>query len=218
MELYKECKECKVHKDISEFYPRKDSLDGYRNICKKCGNDDSKRYRQLNKHPKVVKLVNIEDKKANRKEIHKRYRENNIEKVREKGRNYQKENKENRNKNRNIKKQIDSSYALKCVVRSLTRNSLRNKGFKKNTKTELLLGCSFIEFKLYLESKFESWMTYENHGKYNGEINYGWDVDHIIPLSSANTEEEIIKLSHYTNLQPLCSYINRNIKKNNITF
>ena len=46
-------------------------------------------------------------------------------------------------------------------------------------------------------------MTWENHGKYNGDFNYGWDIDHIIPISSANSEEEIIKLNHYTNLQPL---------------
>jgi hypothetical protein len=30
-----------------------------------------------------------------------------------------------------------------------------------------------------------------------------WHIDHIIPLASAKTEEEMIKLCHYTNLQPL---------------
>jgi hypothetical protein len=59
-------------------------------------------------------------------------------------------------------------------------------------------------------------MTWENKGLYNGELNYGWDVDHIIPLSSVETEEEIIKLNHYTNLQPLCSKVNRDIKKDNV--
>ena len=58
-------------------------------------------------------------------------------------------------------------------------------------------------------------MTWENHGLYNGELNYGWDIDHIIPFSSAKTEEDIIKLSHYTNLQPLCSKFNRYLKRDN---
>ena len=58
-------------------------------------------------------------------------------------------------------------------------------------------------------------MTWENKGLYNGELNYGWDIDHIIPVSSGKTEDDMIKLNHYTNLQPLCSKINRDIKRNN---
>ena len=48
---------------------------------------------------------------------------------------------------------------------------------------------------------------------FNMKTNHGWDIDHIIPLSSAKSEEEIIKLCFYTNLQPLCSYTNRYIKR-----
>ena len=59
-------------------------------------------------------------------------------------------------------------------------------------------------------------MNWENRGLFNGEINYGWDIDHIIPLSTAKTKEDLIKLNHYTNLQPLCSKINRYIKKDNL--
>ena len=70
----------------------------------------------------------------------------------------------------------------------------------------------FEEFKIYLESKFEDWMNWNNYGYFNGELNYGWDIDHINPLNSAQIEEEIIRLNHYTNLQPLCSYTNRHIK------
>ncbi len=59
-------------------------------------------------------------------------------------------------------------------------------------------------------------LNWNNRGLYNGELNYGWDIDHIIPLSSAKTEEEMILLNHYSNLQPLCSKINRDIKRDNI--
>ena len=61
-------------------------------------------------------------------------------------------------------------------------------------------------------------MTWENYGKYNGELNFGWDIDHIKPLSLAKNEEELIGLNHYTNLQPLCSKINRCIKRDNENF
>ena len=53
------------------------------------------------------------------------------------------------------------------------------------------------------ESKFESWMTWDNYGLYNGELNYGWDIDHIIPLASAKT---------------VCSKVNRYIKKDILDF
>ena len=38
-------------------------------------------------------------------------------------------------------------------------------------------------------------MTWDNYGE--------WHVDHIIPLSSAENEIELIELCHYRNLQPL---------------
>ena len=58
-------------------------------------------------------------------------------------------------------------------------------------------------------------MKWDNRGLYNGELNHGWDIDHIKPLSLAKNGEELISLMHYTNLQPLCSKINRDIKKDN---
>jgi hypothetical protein len=61
-------------------------------------------------------------------------------------------------------------------------------------------------------------MSWENRGLYNGEFNYGWDIDHIIPILSAKTEEEIYKLNHFSNLQPLCSKINRDVKRDNLDF
>ena len=74
------------------------------------------------------------------------------------------------------------------------------------------MGCTIEQFKSYLENKFEHWMSWDNYGKFNGQLNYGWDLDHIIPISSAITKEEVEKLNHYTNFQPLCSKINRHIK------
>jgi hypothetical protein len=54
--------------------------------------------------------------------------------------------------------------------------------------------------------------------KCNGQLNYGWDMDHIVPMSSAKTEEEVIRLNNYLNFQPLCSYVNRVIKKDRIIY
>ena len=109
----------------------------------------------------------------------------------------------------------DLLFKLKVNVKNLIGNSIRDNNFKKLSKTEQILGCSYDEFKFHLESKFEPWMNWENRGLYNGELNYGWDIDHRIPLSTSTCEADVIRLNHYTNLQPLCSYTNRHIKRNN---
>ena len=84
--------------------------------------------------------------------------------------------------------------------------------------TENIIGCSYELLLKHIESKFECWMNWNNYGLYNGELNYGWDIDHIIPLSFAKSDDELYELNHYTNLQPLCSKVNRDIKKNNIIY
>ena len=114
------------------------------------------------------------------------------------------------------RKKIDPLYALSCSVRNVIYQSLKRKGYEKRSRTCNILGCTYKEFQIYFEQKFENWMTWENYGKYNGELNYGWDIDHIIPISIAKTEEDVINLNHYSNLQPLCSKINRDIKKDNM--
>lgn len=84
---------------------------------------------------------------------------------------------------------------------------------KKNNKMQNYLGCTPFEFITHLESLFEPWMNWDNRGgskqpKCEKEM---WDVDHIIQLSTAMTIEELIKLNHYTNIRPRCSYLNRYI-------
>lgn len=100
----------------------------------------------------------------------------------------------------------DELFAVKVRLRNLIRNSFRKQGYKKFDKnTESIVGISYEEFKSYINSKFLDGMTWENRGD--------WHIDHIIPISSANSEEEMIKLSHYTNLQPL--WAEENISKGN---
>lgn len=132
------------------------------------------------------------------------WKKNNPDKARINHNNYSKE-----------RKKTDVVYKLKTSIRRNLCMVFKNNGYTKKSKSHVILGCSFEDFKNHLESKFEPWMSWDNHGLYNGELNYGWDIDHIIPLSTAKTEEDVIKLNHYSNLQPLCSYINRNIKKDN---
>ena len=47
----------------------------------------------------------------------------------------------------------------------------------------------------YISEQFEEGMTLDNHGE--------WHLDHKVPVATAETEEDIIRLNHYTNFQPL---------------
>ena len=177
-------------------------------------------------HKEYYDKYNKEYHLNNRNEIlenKKEYYSNNRNEILENKKEYYRKNKNKINKqsveHRNDRKSYDMLYKLKCNVRSLIISSIKLSGYKKASKTQNILGCTLKDFKKHLESKFESWMNWDNYGNWNGEprkINVGWDIDHIIPLSTAKTEEEVLKLNHYTNLQPLCSYTNRHIKSGNI--
>lgn len=223
------CKKCSIELDLESFSKRKDSKDGYRNICKICTNKNNigrnkeyyKKYSILNKEKLIEKgRVFYLNNKERIKKSNKNWVINNKEKMKELQKKHYLNNKEEiykkRNKRRNEKLKSDPLFKCETKVRSLIGNSIRRNGFSKKQTSQQILGCNFKEFKSYIESQFEPWMSWDNYGKYNGELNYGWDIDHIIPVSSATTEEEIIKLNHHKNLQPLCSYTNRVIKKNKI--
>ncbi len=174
--------------------------------------ENVKKWKKENKE--VLKEKNKKYREENKDKI-KKWKEENKEKIKEQRKKYREQNRDKINQYEKKKRKEDPLYWLRNNIRSNITTMLSRKGYTKNSKTIEILGCSFEEFFLYLESKFEPWMSWENRGQYNGTPNYGWDIDHIIPSSSGLTEDEIIKLNHYTNLQPLCSYFNRDIKKNN---
>jgi hypothetical protein len=122
-------------------------------------------------------------------------------------------------KQKKVNKKRSTGRKIKNNIRNRIRKALRRKyETKLTTSTEEILGCRIEYFKNYLECKFEPWMNWDNYGLYNGEFKYGWDIDHITPLNDAKTIEVIYQLNHYKNLQPLCSKVNRDIKKHHLKF
>lgn len=223
------CSICKEIKPISEYNKSNKAKDGVRSECKSCRKEYSNLYYSSN-----INIIKIKTKKYRLNnqtliiEQRKKYKENNPEKIKESNKKYREENKNRikeymvlnaeklRGKRRLYKLnrfKTNPLYKLKHNISTLIRVSFKAQNFSKKSRTQQILGCSYMVFKDHLESKFESWMNWANYGKYNGSVNYGWDIDHIIPLSTAVTEEDIIKLNHYTNLQPLCTKINRDVKR-----
>jgi len=228
-ETSKTCNICNLEKDINEFNLRKDN-GRYRNECKECRYKTTNEW--INNNIDYVIAYQKEYAKSDKAKLADKNRYQNkkskqtpkikppkqtTEERKEKRKNYYINNKDIIQK-RNYewhknKIKTDPTYRLKKRARAMINLAFKRNGFTKSSKTHTILGISFKEFKLYIESKFEFWMNWENYGKYNGELNYGWDIDHVIPLETAKTEEDIIRLNHYTNLQPLCSKVNRDIKR-----
>lgn len=197
----KSCTSCNEIKDFNSFYKGKNYKDGYRSICKDC----IKKYQAENKESKKEYLKSYKDKNKNILKLkNKEYRFKNIEKIKEWRSNNEEYIKKYRQNNKlnfrlYIKTKIENEpvFRFKNNVRRLILHSFKRgrKNFKKIDRTEIILGCSIEDFMNYISKCFKEGMTFDNHGK--------WHIDHIIPLASAKTEEEVIKLNHYTNLQPL---------------
>jgi hypothetical protein len=224
------CSKCGLEKELTEFNKRsKGSIDGYRSQCKICRNSQIKEWIVNNqthikeykeKKKEQIKKYKLEYREENKEKINiyrLEYKRNNKDIINNIKKRYYKNNKDKiniykREYSRN-KMETDSIYKLSRKIRILIVNSIKNNGYTKNSKTYDILGCSFEEFKTYIENKFENWMTFNNHGKYTGNYNETWQYDHIKPISLGMSKEEIIKLNHYTNFQPLCS--RKNLEKSN---
>jgi hypothetical protein len=236
----KVCSKCKEEKKICEFRKRKDSKDGLRTECKECSYLVWKKYRDINfeKISNRKKNDYIQNREKRLDKV-KKYREENIDIIREKDRVRSKEKYKNNpeiiqeyyNKNKElilkykktwakqnhekikeqkreyIKKRNSNDFIfnLKNRMRNRLRNYLTTLNITKKNKTFEIVGCTPQFLKEHLEKQFVDGMTWENRSE--------WHIDHKIPLSSAKTEEELYKLCHYTNLQPL--WVEENLKKGN---
>jgi len=124
------------------------------------------------------------------KEYKRIYRENNKDNIREYNRKYEKNRKE-----------YDELFKFKRSVRSLICRSFKYVG-KKSSKTTDMIGCSIEELKKHIESLFLDGMNWDNR--------HLWHIDHIKPLSTAKTIDDVYILNHYTNLRPLWAVDNLN--------
>jgi hypothetical protein len=202
----KVCKKCNIEKEISDFHKKQGK-------CKICFNEYMRIYYKENNIYEDIKINKKEYYNFNKEKINQRrkiIRYNNIEQVRHYHRNYWTEKCKN-----------DVIFKLAKNARETIRQAFIRGGYKKDSKTENIIGCSFEYLLEHIQKQFQPWMTWDNQGKYNGEFNFGWDIDHIEPLfpeGIKRSPEDIIRLNHYTNLQPLCSKINRDIKRNRLDF
>ena len=112
-------------------------------------------------------------------------------------------NRDHMNAHRRNRMATDPLFRLRCML-STRLWEVRNKnGYTKKSRLHQILGCSYKELVLYIESQFTKGMTWDNQGE--------WHLDHILPVAAATTEEELIALNHHTNFQPM--WATENISK-----
>lgn len=84
----------------------------------------------------------------------------------------------------------DPSYRMFRSVQRRNGQALRGRSSPRQA-----LGCDHATLRDHIASRFRAGMIWARYGQ--------WEVDHIIPLSAARSEAELLDLCQYTNLQPL---------------
>ena len=211
------CIKCNKEKSIEE-YPIRSDNGKYRNECKECTAKFQKQYQKNNKkeisisHKKYLlthkeqrseTMKKYYEKNKNKiKQYHQKYHEEHKEQKKEYAKKYYYEHKKEYQKRKKYKLQNDVMFKIKEQARKCIWTAFNRKGFRKNGKTEQILGCDFKTFYDYLLQTFKNNYGYEWDGKEKVHI------DHIKPLKECKNEKEIIKLCHYTNLQLLKAHDN----------
>lgn len=222
--LFKICKCCEHERNYLEYAKSPKEKDGREYTCKICKNLRRENNKEMvNSKQRENYMRNRVNRLKTAKEYNLKHRETrllkrrlwwqkNQERLNLKQRNKARspEVKERQRKYMAKRKTEDPIFALSQTIRSNTRTALKRHLLKKSMKTVELLGCSIENLKLSLESQFEPWMNWENHGNYNLKKKT-WEIDHRIPCDAFDLSklEHQRACFHWSNLKPLDAKENR---------
>lgn len=225
----KVCTMCGEEKQLTEFALEKNNKkDGRRASCKKCTSERIKKYFEENPEKKKAfdkesyekrKEKVLQQKKEyylkkkqeillarkeyyeknieKKREYNKEYKQKNIDKLRERSRLYHRKHASSLSRKKKERIENDHLLTFKEKMRMLVKNSFYRLKHNKRVKTVDMLGADWETVREHIVSQFKDGMTWEAFVA--GEIH----IDHIKPLATATCAEDIVKLNHYTNLQPL---------------
>lgn len=191
MLIFKICKKCQKEKDISNFcFGKNKGVVYFYKTCKTCDKErilkKTKRYKNKNRAKlaeKQKEYYSLHQKEYNT--YNKNYYINNKQKIKENSKKYL------YNKRKNdclfrIKENIASRIGN--LIHNLSTNNV-NYNYKKILINKSL-PFSYDDFQKHIELLFESWMNWNNYGKYeinswddNDPLTWTWNIDHIIPYS-----------------------------------
>ena len=186
IETERQCKNCKITKPLNEeyfIYNGSNIRNGYSVSCIECTKTKlkEKAHRRYEKHKtKIIADAkeHYQKNKDKKKEYNKQYRKKNRKKITE----YQ-------NKRVVEKYNSDPVFYLRYRMSGAIRDGLSYKdGSKKGKSILQYLPYTMAELKIHIENQFESWMNWNNHGRYNPNTwdekdtsTWTWQIDHIDP-------------------------------------
>jgi hypothetical protein len=103
------------------------------------------------------------------------------------------------------RRKADPVKAMQARLSRLHRHALAQVGAIKTSPTFEQLGYSVRDFVQHIERQFLPGMGWHNMCK--------WQIDHIIPISEAKDESDVVALNQLSNLRPM--WAAENNKKNN---
>jgi len=193
-EAKKVCRTCGESRSVSMYSPRfktcnfcidSESPAHTKRVCSSCGIEKPLgSFSKRKGDPLGVRKDCKECKGKVESSYKKVYRKENRGKINEYGKAYHK-----------ARMVTDELYRAKVIARDVVRKAISKMGYRKGSRTEEILGCTYEQFKSHMESRFREGMGWHNRGE--------WHVDHMVPLSSGRTEADVVALNHHTNLQPL---------------
>ncbi len=194
--IEKRCKRCGRIKYLSEFTENKKCKNGRSGSCKKCSNENHRKWNAKNREKtrercrkQYAKYPEMERERCRKwraehreyiKEVYRKGMIENAERIRDRCRKWQARNPEKTKasqKKANAKIRNTPKGKLNLNIRSGIWRSIR--GEKCWRHWEDLVQYTIDQLKRHLEKQFTSEMTWENYGSY-------WHIDHKIPISAFN--------------------------------
>lgn len=220
----KQCKTCYNIKDKSNYYLSRCNKEGIDNTCKECRKSRrrTRHFESINRNEKEYRLA-IEKRDSERVQFELDVAAKKTRQLTQKSCTKCKtwKNHEEFHKDKNAeqglqsgckdckremirvymkkRRRIDSLFRLKSNLRASVGNFLKR--YDNSQRTETVLGANFQHVYSHIESQFYGGMSWGNRDE--------WEIDHIIPISSASNEKEAVELCNYSNLQPLWRKDNR---------
>ena len=211
----KKCSKCQEVKSLDDFYKNRCKKDGLQTICKVCQLKHQNQYHEINKErnnkrSREYNKANKErlsaygeryrqENKLRQKEYDKKRRQEKRDLLNQANKIYREANREKINEYVRNRRKMDPVLRATCNLRRRLYDFCKHSRLNKNFKTMDSVGLTSTEFKSYIESLFLDGMSWYNYGRGADK----WAIDHIKPLRTATTVDELFKLNHYTNLQPL---------------